>query len=35
MGVVHRDVKLENVLISRIGGRVQLADFGLSAQVDV
>lgn len=39
MGVVHRDVKAENVLLSRRGAEgdfhVQLADFGLSKELDL
>ncbi len=30
LGVVHRDVKSENVLVSACGRRLQLGDFGLS-----
>lgn len=32
-GVIHRDVKPENILISRNGREIQLVDFGLAAQV--
>ena len=34
MGVVHRDVTLDNILIERATGRVLLADFGIAAEVD-
>jgi hypothetical protein len=34
MGIVHRDVTLDNMLIERTTGRVLLADFGIAAEVD-
>ncbi|MEP6590775.1 MAG: serine/threonine-protein kinase [Gemmatimonadota bacterium] len=34
MGVVHRDVTLENMLIERSTGRVLLADFGIAAEIN-
>ena len=34
MGVVHRDVTLENILIERSTGRALLADFGIAAEID-
>ena len=34
MGIVHRDVTLDNILIERTTGRVLLADFGIAAEVD-
>lgn len=34
MGIVHRDVTLDNMLIERVTGRVMLADFGIAAEVD-
>lgn len=29
-GMVHRDIKLSNVMVSRLGGHVRLIDFGLA-----
>jgi hypothetical protein len=34
MGIVHRDVTLDNILIERSTGRALLADFGIAAEVD-
>lgn len=34
IGVAHRDVKLENVLLSKDGVRLRLTDFGLAARLD-
>mmetsp|Transcript_25134 Transcript_25134/g.36950 ORF Transcript_25134/g.36950 Transcript_25134/m.36950 type:complete len:580 (-) Transcript_25134:161-1900(-) len=34
MGVCHRDIKLENILVSRDGQTIEIADFGLSKFVD-
>ena len=34
VGIVHRDVTLDNILIERASGRVLLADFGIAAEVD-
>lgn len=34
MGVVHRDVTLDNILIERASGRALLADFGIAAEID-
>lgn len=29
-GIVHRDIKLENILLDKVTNRIKLADFGLS-----
>lgn len=34
MGIVHRDVTIENILLERQTGRAVLADFGIAAAVD-
>ncbi|MEO5800951.1 MAG: serine/threonine-protein kinase [Gemmatimonadales bacterium] len=34
MGIVHRDVTLDNILLERNTGRALLADFGIAAEVD-
>lgn len=34
MGIVHRDVTLENILVERHTGRAMLADFGIAAAID-
>ena len=34
MGIVHRDVTLDNILIERNTGRALLADFGIAAEID-
>ncbi|MES2306254.1 MAG: serine/threonine-protein kinase [Gemmatimonadota bacterium] len=34
MGIVHRDVTLDNILLERSTGRALLADFGIAAEVD-
>jgi serine/threonine-protein kinase len=34
MGIVHRDVTIENILLERQTGRALLADFGIAAAVD-
>ncbi len=34
MGIVHRDVTLDNILIERSTGRALLADFGIAAEID-
>ena len=32
--IMHRDIKLENILISRKTDNVKLVDFGYSCEVD-
>lgn len=34
IGVAHRDIKLENLLLSDDGQRLKLADFGVAARLD-
>jgi len=34
MGIVHRDVTIENILLERQTGRAMLADFGIAAAID-
>ncbi len=34
MGVVHRDVTLDNMLMERTTGRVMIADFGIASEVN-
>lgn len=34
IGVAHRDIKLENVLLSDDGQRIKVTDFGLAARLD-
>ena len=34
LGVAHRDLKLENLLLSRDGTRIKVTDFGLAARLD-
>lgn len=34
MGIVHRDVTLENMLLERSTGRCLLADFGIAAEIE-
>lgn len=34
MGIIHRDVTIENILLERQTGRAVLADFGIAAAVD-
>lgn len=34
MGIVHRDVTIENILLERQTGRAVLADFGIAAAID-
>ena len=33
-GIVHRDIKLENILYSQTDGNFKIADFGLAIKVD-
>lgn len=33
-GVIHRDIKTENVLVDEVHQRPQLTDFGLAKQID-
>lgn len=33
-GIVHRDIKLENILLDKLTNRIKLADFGLSCVWD-
>lgn len=34
LGVAHRDLKLENLLLSKDGERIKVTDFGLAARLD-
>ncbi len=34
MGIIHRDVTIENILLERQTGRAVLADFGIAAAID-
>ncbi|CAN0105640.1 unnamed protein product, partial [Laminaria digitata] len=34
LGVAHRDLKLENLLLSKDGKRIKVTDFGLAARLD-
>lgn len=34
IGIVHRDVTLDNILIERSTGRAMLVDFGIAAEID-
>lgn len=34
LGIAHRDLKLENLLLSKDGKRIKVTDFGLAARLD-